>query len=70
MHWRHAYRYLLALAIMLAPASSIAQGIGIGSGLDDLHMIGHAGALVPCSTNLVADYTVACNAIDFVMVVY
>lgn len=50
---------------MLA-ADVIAQGIGIGAGLDDTRLVGKAAIITPCATSLVFDQSVACNAISFV----
>jgi hypothetical protein len=56
-------------AVLLAlGGAALGQGIGIGIGIDDLRVVGKAAAITPCGTSLVFDQTVACNAVDFVLI--
>jgi hypothetical protein len=61
------------MAVLLALGSDVmAQGVsvGIGIGIDEVHRVGQAAAIVPCGTNFVFDQTVACNAVAWVMTGY
>lgn len=56
--------------MVIGSAGALAQGLGIGVGLDDLRMIkGTGGGGGGCATNFVFDWSVAtgCNAITAVI---
>lgn len=69
MHPRHPYRYILMAGLLIVGGAAFAQGLGIGSGVDDLRLVGKAVALTPCTTNFVFDWTDAtgCQAITAVI---
>ena len=59
-------RYLVALVLALAPGVALA-GLGLGLGSDEIRSMGMVVAPSGCTTNLVFDQTVACNAIAWGM---
>ena len=66
-------KYLGAvLIIAIALADNVwGQGLGIGTGLDDLRMFPVASGPPPtCTINLLFDQTKTCSAVSFVMMGY
>ena len=64
------YRALLAASALLGLATAaLAQGLGLGIGIDDLRIVGKAAVVTGCTTNFVFDWTDAtgCNAITAVI---
>jgi hypothetical protein len=66
----HYRALLIAAGLAILTGGALAQGLGIGIGLDDLRQTGANASIPPvCATNFVFDWSVStgCNAITAVI---